>query len=102
MLEQMILGDHEDSENSLKIKIPNALSATQRSGGGQTQQYAPDARQGCMETASLNTGANYKCDVVPDQRALHAKLVSKFTQKYHFSYRLGDRKKTKKTMFFFV
>jgi hypothetical protein len=29
----MILGDHEDSENSLKRKSPNALSAAQRRGG---------------------------------------------------------------------
>jgi hypothetical protein len=29
-LEQMILGDHEDSENFLKRKSPNALSAEQR------------------------------------------------------------------------
>jgi hypothetical protein len=30
VLEQMILGVHEDSENSMKRKSPNALSAAQR------------------------------------------------------------------------
>jgi hypothetical protein len=53
----MILGDHKDSENSLKRK---SLNAAQRREGGGPEQYAPDATRGCMENASLNTGANCK------------------------------------------
>jgi hypothetical protein len=49
-----------DSENSLKRKGPNALSAEQSRGGVEPEQYAPDATRGCMENASLNTGASYK------------------------------------------
>jgi hypothetical protein len=56
----MILRDHEYSENSLKIKNPNALSAAQRRGSGQPEQCAPDKTQGRMENASLNTGAKCK------------------------------------------
>jgi hypothetical protein len=48
----MIREDHEDSEKSLKRKSPNALSATERKGGGDPEQYAPDATRGCMENAS--------------------------------------------------
>jgi hypothetical protein len=54
----MILRDHENSKNSLKIKSPNALSTAQRRGGGEPEQYAPDATRECMENAFLNTGAN--------------------------------------------
>jgi hypothetical protein len=36
------------------------LSAAQRTGDGEPEQYAKDARRGCMENASLNIGANYK------------------------------------------
>jgi hypothetical protein len=50
-LEQMIFGDHKDSENSLKRKSPNALSAAQRRGGGEPEGYAPYATRGCMENA---------------------------------------------------
>jgi hypothetical protein len=56
----MILRDREDSENSLKRKSPNALSAAEKRGGREPEQYAPDATWGCMENASLNTGANCK------------------------------------------
>jgi hypothetical protein len=49
----MILEDKEDSENSLKRKSPNALSAAQRRGGKEPEQYAPDATSGCMENAFL-------------------------------------------------
>jgi hypothetical protein len=62
VLEQLILRDHEDLGNSLKS--PNALSAAQRRGGGEPEQYAPGATRGCRENASLNTGANcegYAC-----------------------------------------
>jgi hypothetical protein len=52
MLEQMILGDQEDSENSLKRKGLNALSAAQRRGGFEPEQYAPHATRGCRENAS--------------------------------------------------
>jgi hypothetical protein len=57
---QMILGDHENSEHSLKRKSPNALSTAQRREGGEQEQYPLDTRRGCMENVSLNTGANYK------------------------------------------
>jgi hypothetical protein len=57
-LEQVILGDQESSENSLKGKSPNVLTAAQRRGGREPEQCAPDAARGCMENASLNTGAN--------------------------------------------
>jgi hypothetical protein len=60
MLEQMILWDHEDSETPLKRKSPNALSAAQWRGGRKPEHYAPDATRGCMENASLNTGADCK------------------------------------------
>jgi hypothetical protein len=63
----MILGNHEDSENSLKRKSPNALSSAQRKGGGEPKQYAPNSTRGCMENATLNTGANgkrYVCTVL--------------------------------------
>jgi hypothetical protein len=43
------------------------LSATQRRGDREPEQYSPDATRGCMENASLNTGANckrYICTVV--------------------------------------
>jgi hypothetical protein len=53
MLEQIIRRDHEDSENSM-------LSAIERRGGGESEQYALDATRGCMENASLNTGAKCK------------------------------------------
>jgi hypothetical protein len=53
MLEKIILGDHEDSKNSLKIKSLNALFAAQRRGGREPEQYAPYATRGCMENASL-------------------------------------------------
>jgi hypothetical protein len=59
-MEQIILGDHEGSKNSLEGKSPNALSTAQRRGGRESGQYAPDATRGCMENASLNTGANCK------------------------------------------
>jgi hypothetical protein len=52
----MILEDHGDSQNSLKRKSPSALSAAQRRGGREPEQYVPDAIRGCMENASLNTG----------------------------------------------
>jgi hypothetical protein len=50
----MILGDHEDSENSLKRRSSNALSTAQRRGGREPEWYAPDETRGCMENASLN------------------------------------------------
>jgi hypothetical protein len=59
-LDQMIVGDRENSENSLKRKSPNALSAARRRVGGEPEQYAPDATRGCIENASLNTGSNCK------------------------------------------
>jgi hypothetical protein len=55
----VILRNHEDSGNSLKRRSPNALSAAQRR-DVEAVQYAPDATRGCMENASLNTGANCK------------------------------------------
>jgi hypothetical protein len=63
----MILGDRKDSENSLKRRSPNTLSAVQGRGGREPEQYALDATRGCMENASLNTGANckrYMCTVL--------------------------------------
>jgi hypothetical protein len=60
MAEQMILGDYEDSENPLKRRSCNKLSAAQRRGGREAEWYAPDETWGCMENASLNTGANCK------------------------------------------
>jgi hypothetical protein len=60
MLEQMILGDHEDSENSLKRMSPSALSATERGEGRDPEHCAPDATRGCTDNTSLNTGANCK------------------------------------------
>jgi hypothetical protein len=60
MLEQMILGDQEDSENSLKRKSPNALSAAQRRGGGEPEQHASHATRGCMENASSTQGLTAK------------------------------------------
>jgi hypothetical protein len=56
----MILGDHKDSKNSLKRRSPNALSAAQKRGGGEQEQYTPDATRDCRENASLNTGAKDK------------------------------------------
>jgi hypothetical protein len=58
----MILDDW-DSENSLKRKSAIALSAVQRRGDGDFEQYAPDATRGCTENASLNTGDNCKRNV---------------------------------------
>jgi hypothetical protein len=60
MLEQIILRDHENSENILKRTNPNALSAAQRYKGAQPKQYAPDAIRGCMENTFLNIGVNCK------------------------------------------
>jgi hypothetical protein len=59
----MILRDHEDSENSLKRRSPNALSTALRRGGREPDQYAPDATGGFVDNASLNTGVNCKCYV---------------------------------------
>jgi hypothetical protein len=59
----MILGDHEDSENSLKRKESNALSAAQRRGGGEPEQYA-------------------------------------IYRKIFLSYRLGDKKRSKRQFYF--
>jgi hypothetical protein len=56
----MNLGDHEDSENFLKRKSPNALPAAQSRGDREPEQYAQDSTRGCMENASLNTDANSK------------------------------------------
>jgi hypothetical protein len=56
----MILSDHEDSENSLKRKSPNALSAAQRRGGRGPEQCATNETRDCMKNASLNKGANHK------------------------------------------
>jgi hypothetical protein len=50
----MVLGNDEGSENSLKRKSLNALSATQKRGGAEPEQCAPDATRGCMENASIN------------------------------------------------
>jgi hypothetical protein len=55
------------TQNFLKRKSANVLIAAQRRGGGEPEQYAPDATRGCMENASLSTGANckrYICTVV--------------------------------------
>jgi hypothetical protein len=38
----------------------NSLAAAKRRGGGEPEQCASDATRGCMENASLNTGANCK------------------------------------------
>jgi hypothetical protein len=67
MLEQMILGDHTDKKNSLKRTSPNALSAVQKRGRREPEQYSPDATKGCMENAQ------------------------NFREKYYFSYRLDDK-----------
>jgi hypothetical protein len=51
----------------MKMKNPNVLSAAQRRGDAQPEQYAPGATRGCMENASLKTGANcrrYACTVL--------------------------------------
>jgi hypothetical protein len=60
MLEQVIIGDHEDLENSLKIKESQCIVCSTKEKSGEPEQHAPDATRGCMENASLNTGANCK------------------------------------------
>jgi hypothetical protein len=48
-------------------KSPNAMSAAERMGGGEPEQYAPHVTRGCTENASLNTGGNckrYVCTVL--------------------------------------
>jgi hypothetical protein len=66
MLEQVILGDREDSENSLKIESHCIFCSTKEK-IREPEQYEPDAIRGCMENASLKTGAlckRYVCTIL--------------------------------------
>jgi hypothetical protein len=103
MLVQMILGDHENSENSLKRKSPNTLPAAQKREGREPE--ASDATRSGMENASLNTGANckrYVCNVLHNVMQfwtrglfIHKTYINIY-EKYSLSYRLGDKKRRPK------
>jgi hypothetical protein len=62
----MILGDHENSENSMKRKIPNALSAAQKREGREPEQCIK-CNKGLHGECFPNEGANckrYVCTVL--------------------------------------
>jgi hypothetical protein len=61
----MILRDQENSEKSLKERVP--MHCLQHKAEEVKSQNTPNATRGCMENASLNTGANckrYVCTVL--------------------------------------
>jgi hypothetical protein len=85
------------------------LSAAQRRGGGEPEQYVPVAIMGCMENVSLNTGANcrrYICTVLHNvmwfwiRELFMHKTCIKIYIKSSLFYRLGDKKRRPKILFF--